>query len=175
MSFQSAVNQFQGLGVPGEMFDNSPRVARSYILNSADAAYNVFGRGFSITSQGIANAGNTAGTQIFAGILGNPKGSASYGSASGTLAPSLVLPDYAQGELVTEGSMIVLLPANAALGDLVCYDNITGILTTIAPGANLAVGTSFAFATVTYYTVVFATSPYAVITLQPTLKIPVLA
>ncbi len=171
MSFQSAVFLQQGFGVIGELFTDGPRRAESFILNSADAAYNVFGRAFTVTSEGVAAAG---GTNPFAGILVNPKGQVLQGTAGGgSLAPSLVLPNYAQGELLTMGSIIVSLPDVAAIGDLVVYDNTTGALTTIAPSANLPVGKTFAQAKVDYFTVTAA--GLAVITLSPTIKIPVLA
>lgn len=171
MSFQSTVFLQQGFGVAGELFTDSPRRAESFILNSADAAYNVFGRAFTVTSEGVAAAG---GTNPFAGFLVNPKGSVLQGTqAGGSLAPTLTLPNYAQGELLTMGSIIVNLPAAAAIGDLVVYDNTTGALSTITPSAALPVGTTFAQAKVDYFTVTAA--GLAVITVSPTIKIPVLA
>lgn len=174
MAFQTTVFLQQGFGVTGDRFNDGPSRAESYIINSADAAYNIFGRGFSITAQGTAAAGNSGGTAVFAGILVNPKGSASRGTtAGGTLAPTLTLANYEQGELATMGSYVVALPASAAIGDLVVYDNTTGALTTIAPAADLPVGKSFAYATVDYFTPTVA--GLAVITLSPTLPIPQLA
>lgn len=173
MSFQTAVFLQQGFGVVGELFTDGPRRAESFILNSADASYNVFGRCFTKTSEGVAQAGS-GGTLGFAGFLVNPKGSTLQGTiADGSLAPSLVLPNYAQGELLTMGSIIVALPASAAIGDLVVYDDTTGDLTTIAPTAALPVGKKFAFAAVDYFTVTAA--GLAVITVSPTFKLPVLA
>ena len=169
MSFQSTVFINQGLGVAGDLFTNGPRKAESFRLVSADAAYNVFGRAFTVTSEGLAAAG---GTGVFAGILSNPKGSALLGtSVGGTLAPSLVLPNNAQGELMTMGSLIVALPAAAAIGDLVIYNTTTGELATIAPGADLPANRAFAQAYVDYFTV--ADAGLAVITLSPTLITPV--
>lgn len=173
MTYQTTINAKPGLGVVGDIIFDTPRFAQSYILNSADASYNVFGRGFSITSEGNAAAGNAGGTAQFAGILCNPKASASVGDSTNPLNPTLTLPDYSQGELLTMGSMIVTLAAAAAIGDLVVYNNTTGVLSTIAPGADLPVGTSFAYAFVDHYTVTAA--GLAVITLMPTLTIPVLA
>lgn len=170
MTFQTTVLAKTGLGVVGELFTDGPHKAESFILTSADASYNVFGRAFTVSSEGVAAAGGTA---KFAGILSNPKGSAFLGTTAGTLVPSLTLPNYAQGELLTMGSMIVSLPAAAAIGDLVVFDNTTGALETIIPTAALPVGKSFAYAFVDYFTV--SGSGLAVITLTPTLKIPVLA
>lgn len=170
---QSTVSLLSGAGVVGEAYVNDPKRAQSYILNSALASYNVFGRGFSVTSEGNAAAGNAAGALPFAGILITPKQHALLGDSSGTLNPSLALPNYVQADLATMGTYWVALPAAAAIGDLVVYDNTTGILATIAPGADLPVGKSFAFAVVSYKTV--SVAGLAVITLTPSLPIPVLA
>jgi hypothetical protein len=170
MPFQGSVALQQGFGVVGELFTDSPYRAQSFTLVSASAAYNVFGRCFTITSEGVAQAGS-GGTLGFAGFLVDPKDQALEGTvAGGSLAPSLVLPNQAQGELLTMGDIIVALPAAAAIGDLVVYDNTTGDLTTIAPGADLPVGKTFANAVVSYRTVTAA--GLAVITVSPALVIP---
>lgn len=152
MVFQQAVQFFMGLGVPGELYDDGPHRAQPYTLVSADATYNVFGRAFSVTSEGIAAAGNT-GTAVFAGILINPKSAALLGDSTGTLTSSLALPNNALGQLLIEGEIVVTLPAAAAIGDLVIYDNTTGILSTITPATALPVGKSSAYAVVDRFTV----------------------
>ncbi len=174
-AFQSTVNYQLGSGVPGEFYMDGPQLAQSFILNSASAAYNVFGRGFSKLSQGVAAAGNSGGTAQFAGILCSPKTHPLYGDGVNPLNPSFTLPNAVNADLVTEGQIWVTLPADCALGDLVVYDNTTGALSTIAPGADLPVGKSFAFAFVDVFTPNAGTAQLAVITLQPTLPIPVLA
>ena len=174
MAFQSVVYPAMGAGVVGEVFDNGPRRAESYILTSADVTYNVVGRGFSVTSQGVAAAGNAGGTKIFAGILINPKSYPLIGTVGGgPLAPTLVVPQYTQGELCTEGVIWVTFAAGAAIGDLVVYDNTTGILATIAPGADLPVGKSSAHAQVEYLTSTGA--GLALIRLMYAPPVPVLA
>jgi hypothetical protein len=165
MGFQTSIAALPGLGVIGELYVDSPRRAQSFILNSVSAAYNVFGRGFSKTSEGVAAAGNT-GSAVFAGILVNPKSKVSRGVSNDPIAPSLTLNNYEQGDLLTMGSVIVTLPASAALGDLVVYDNTTGVLSTITPSTTLPVGKSPAYAYVDYFTVTAA--GLAVITLSPT-------
>lgn len=133
MAFQSTVSLKQGFGVIGELFDNGPHRAQSFTLVSGNAANNVIGRAFTVTSQGVAAAG---GTNSFAGILVNPKSYASFGTAAGgPLAPTLTLANNVQGELLSEGAIIVTLGAAATVGDLVYYTNATGILTTTDPGA----------------------------------------
>lgn len=135
MGFQSTVSLEQGFGVAGEVFDNGPFRSQPFIIVSDDAADNVFGRAFTITAEGKAEAGKD-GTQVFGGILINPKEHASVGTvAGGPLAPTLTLPNNTVGELLSEGSVIVSLPATANIGDLVYFTNATGALTTTAPGA----------------------------------------
>jgi hypothetical protein len=171
-SFQTSVPFNQALGVVGELYDTSPVRSQPYTLVSASAAYNVFGRAFSITGEGTCAAGNS-GTAQFAGILCNPKVGALLGDGTLPLNPSLTLPNGAIGELITMGCMIVTLGASAAIGDLVVYDNTTGVLETIAPDANLPVGKSFAYAQVDRFTVSAAGLAVIMITKIP--PIPVLA
>lgn len=182
MPLQTTVNAAQGFGVVGEFFVDSPQRVQSFILQSASAANNVFGRAFSKTAsvQGIARVGNSGSNTLpFAGILVNPKGHPLFGDGSNALNPALVLPNQVNAELCTEGSVIVNINKGSAIavGDQVVYDNTTGVLTAIAQGANLPVGSSFAFATVDYFipTLISGTTYFGVITISPTLTIPVLA
>lgn len=172
MAFQSTVFFQQGFGVVGELYTDAPHKAEAFTLNSADAAYNVFGRCFTVASQGYAQAGS-GGTLGFAGFLVNPKNSPLYGTTGAPLAPSLTLPNQAPGQLLTMGTIIVALPAAAAIGDYVVFDNTTGALTTISPGDDLPVGKTFANAIVDYYTV--TAGGLAVISVSPTYVIPQLA
>lgn len=134
MAFQSTVELQQGFGVVGELMTTSPVRAKTYNLDSADAAYNVVGRAFTVTSQGTAAAG---GTGVFAGILANPKAYASQGTAAGgSLAPTLTLRNDEIGELVTMGQMIVALPAAASIGDKITYHTTTGLLGSVSPLAS---------------------------------------
>lgn len=168
MAFQSTVSFNQGLGVVGERYADSPMRAQSWILRSADATYNVFGRAFTVVSEGVAAAG---GAGVFAGILADPKQHALNGTlAGGTLAPSLVLPNETQADIMSMGSIIVALPAAANIGDLVVYNTTTGILATVAPGATMPANSAFAQAAVSYFTV--AAAGLAVITLSPLLVAP---
>lgn len=136
MGFQSTVSLEQGFGVVGEVFDNGPHRAQPFIIISDDAADNVFGRAFTVTAEGKAEAGKD-GTQVFAGILINPKEESSNGTvAGGTLAPTLTIPNNTVGSLLSEGSIIVQLPASANIGDAVYFNDATGVLVTTAPGAS---------------------------------------
>jgi hypothetical protein len=168
MSFQSAVQLQQGFGVPGEMFTDGPYRAQSFIINSASAAYNIIGAtAFTLTSQGLAAAG---GTGVYVGILANPKVAPLQGTSSSVLTPTLTLPNYAQADIVSMGSLIVTLPAAAAIGDYVIFDNTTGALSTITPGTAVPSGKTLANAVVDYFTVTGA--GLAVITLSSVLGNP---
>lgn len=133
--FQQQISLQQGFGVPGELLTDSPHRAKTYILNSADADYNIVGAtAFTLDSEGKARAGGAISEgHPFIGILANPKVYANSGTAlGGALAPSLVLRNGEIGEFVTMGQLIVTLPGAAAIGDLVAYDNTTGALSTVA-------------------------------------------
>jgi hypothetical protein len=137
MPFQTTVALTQAFGVPGELYADGPKVSAPYILESANAAYNIIGAtAFTVVSEGIAQAG---GTGAFAGILAGPKEYSSAGTAAGgTLAPTLTLPNYVSGELVSSApaGLIVTLPASANIGDLVTYNTATGALATLAAQAS---------------------------------------
>lgn len=170
MTFQSAVQINQGAGVPGELFTNSPSRAQTYNINSADAAYNVVGKTCcTIESEGVVEAGSGGALGVFAGFLVAPKDYALFGAAQ-PLDPSLTLPNDSVVECLTMGTIFVTLPAVANVGDLVVYDNTTGAIETIAPGANLPAGKSFAYAQVDYFEATVA--GLAVVTVSPTLTIP---
>ena len=137
--FQQAVNITTALGVPGEFFDDGPHRAQSFILNSASAAYNIIGAtAFSVSSQGVAQAGFPAGNLGLAGILANPKAYASFGnsSAGGPLAPTLTLANQTQAVCVTMGSLVATLDNIPNVGDLVTADPVTGQLSSIPPTTN---------------------------------------
>lgn len=141
MGFQSVVNIYEGLGIPGELAFDGPIRSKPANLYSAGVP-NIFGYAFTDTananpdtSLGSPNAGNAqvGGTGTFAGILINPKASAANGTSGNPLAASLVLPDYDIGELCFMGEVFVSLPGPANQGDLVTYDPLTGALNSIAP------------------------------------------
>lgn len=168
MAFQPSVTAGAlGSGVIGEMHNDGPRRAQTYILSSSDATNNVIGRAFTNVSERHATAG---GTGKFVGILANPKVYSSFGTAAGgTLANTLTLPNNTIAEIVSMGSIFVTLAADAAIGDLVLYNTTTGILQTIVPAGTMPAGTAFAYAAVDYFE---HNSGLAVITLTPTLRIP---
>lgn len=148
MGFQSSVNIFAGFGVQGEAFQTSPSVVLSYTLQSGAQVNTIGATAYTITSQGVAQAGS-GGSLGFAGILVAPKTYALSGSA---LTPSLVLANETQAELMTMGMLIVRLPAACAIGDYVLYNDTTGALATMPPGDTATSGFSFANAVVSQAT-----------------------
>lgn len=163
MAFQSTVAFLQGAGVPGEIYLDDPHRAQSYILQSASSPLNIIGSTvFTVVSQGIARAG---GTGAFAGFLVDPKQYALMGAGGIPLNPSLTLPNGTQADILSMGTIFVTLPAAAAIGDVVIYDNTTGAISTQVPGAGLPVGSSYANATVRVATV--AGAGLAIITVDP--------
>ena len=151
MAFQSTVSQAQGFGVPGEQFTDGPWRAEAYTIESASAAYNIIGAtACSVTSQGFCAAGKTSANLPFAGILVDPKDVALFGAGGQPLAPSLTVPNFTAVECATMGSFIVTLPAAAAIGDKVIFDNVTGALSTISTAPfQLSGGTTSTDQTVT--------------------------
>lgn len=136
MSFQSIVRNDVASGVIGDIAFLGPLRSKPYVLNSANAANNVIGRVFTETgTEGEAQAG---GAGAFAGILINSKSYASPGTASGTLAPTLTLPNGAVGELMTMGEVFISLTENAASGTVLSYNTTTGVIVAGAPGAGEA-------------------------------------
>lgn len=172
MAFQSTVSIQQGFGVPGEMFTDSPHTAQTYTIVSASSALNIIGQTCcTITSQGVCEAG-AGGSLGFAGFLVNPKVEALYGTVGQPLAPSMTIPNNNIAELLTMGQIIVQLPAAAAIGDYVIFDDVSGAIETIAPTDPLPTGKTFANAIVSFFTPNAVGSQMAVITVNPTFVIP---
>lgn len=165
MGFQSTVYIMPAFGTQGDVYNASPMRARSYILNSAQAAYNIIGTTFYTRSaDGVAAAGGTTGQ--FLGLLVASKQYTSFGTTGGgPLAPTMVLPNGVNADLATMGSFVTTLPAIANPGDAVLYDNTTGAIATVAPAGPIPSGFTFAQAFVDYYTV--AANGQGVITLTP--------
>jgi hypothetical protein len=143
MGFQTAVNIELGFGIPGALYDDGPVRCAEYELNSAQASYNVIGAtAFTVTSADPGDNSGSAvavagGTGAFAGILMNPKVYANYGtSAGGPLTSNLTLPNFTLAELLSMGDIVVSLPGPANIGDLVCYDQTTGRISTFPKTAS---------------------------------------
>lgn len=143
-SFQSNVNIWSAAGVPGDLAFDGPIRSAPHNLYSAGVP-NIVGYAFTKTTSAnpdptaaAANAGTAqvGGTGAFAGILVNSKEYASYGTVGGPLNPTLALPDYSIGELMTMGFIWVNLPGPAETGYLVEYDPATGALNAIPATAS---------------------------------------
>ena len=70
------------------------------------------------------------------------------------------------------GTIFVTLPAAAAIGDYVIFDNTSGAISTIAPDAVLPNGQTFANAMVDYFTPNASGAQIAVVSVNPTYVIP---
>ena len=145
MAFQSQVSTSKSFGVIGDVFTDEPIRAESFILNSTSP--NVIGYFYTVSSEGVATVG---GTGVIAGILVNSKQYALIGS---DLSATLTLPNNTQGSIVKMGTVIVDLPAAAAIGDEIQYDTTTGALISVAPGTAPATGYAVCNAVVSRYTV----------------------
>ncbi|MES1986803.1 MAG: hypothetical protein V4440_02020, partial [Pseudomonadota bacterium] len=101
---QSTVQFAQGAGIAGELFSDAPHRGQPFIIVS-DPVVNKTGLACTVTSEGIAQTG---GSGVFAGILGIPKSYASSGAVGDPLAPTIILPDQTEVEMLQEGEMYVL-------------------------------------------------------------------
>lgn len=111
--FQQSVKRAYTTGFPGEIVRDGPHRAKMARISSATlgadagASTNRISRAFGYSGE-VPNGGTTlamieatvaVGGPVFFGILGNPKRYALLGTqAGGTLAPSLDLPQFAEGE-----------------------------------------------------------------------------
>ena len=137
MSFQASVPYDYAFGVPGEIKYSGPTRVQPGFINSASAAYNIVGATIftQANSGGEVSAGGiiAAGVNFF-GLLCNPKMYASFGTtAGGPLAPTMTLPNLISAEFLTEGYVVVTVPAACNIGDLLTYNTTTGAIATIAP------------------------------------------
>jgi len=173
MAFQSTVEIRMGFGVPGELYQSTPSVILPYTLDSG-AQLNIVGSTvYTIKADGVAQAG-FGGTFGFAGFLCSPKDYALFGAGNAPLAPTLQLPNFAQAAILSQGMLIVALPAAANIGDYVIGNDTTGAIATMPAGALLPVGFSFANAVVSQFTQTNAGGGLAVIQVKPVIyPIPV--
>lgn len=143
--FQQTVNYNYPLGVIGTLaFSDGGERSEPYNLYS-NGTPNLIGNAYTVTSganpdsnTAAPNAGTAqvGGSGVFAGILVGTHEYASFGTTGGPLNPTITLPDYSIGELLTRGYVNVNLPGPANVGDLVTYDPLTGNLNSITPTTN---------------------------------------
>lgn len=138
-TFQSVVQQNQPTGIVGEMILGGPTRVNPGILNSTAASNNVIGRALRRIGTSDLDVSADAGT-VFAGILGFSKQHATSGPATGSLDPTLTLPNETQIEMMLMGYMLVDLSQDSPtsprrnIGDNVWYETATGILVGVESG-----------------------------------------
>ena len=138
--FQSTVRIDQTTGIVGDIVLEGATDGDPAILNSTSAANNVIGRGFRrIANNDLEVSADVAAGAVFAGILANSKRYATSGtSAGGTLAPTLILPNNSEVDLITfTAGILVELSTVATIGQNVFFATATGILAA-ATGTTLA-------------------------------------
>lgn len=139
MTFQTQVNEFLAVGIPGEYADASPRREAGYILLSNtvdDVEYppvvaNAFT--FSADNDGYAQVG---GSGVFAGVLVNPKQFANYQGLNATLE----LPSGLQGGLCTFGHIYVKPATAYTIGSVAAFDTTTGAINAYDSSADVPSG-----------------------------------
>ena len=131
MTFQQTVRDDQGSGIVGEFAFDGPQRAFRYNLDSGDAANNAFGRAFTLKSGQDVDV-EAGGAGVFIGIMVCPKQHALIGDASGTLNPSLVLPNGVDADFATMGQPYVQLANAATVGNSVIFNNTTGVLSALS-------------------------------------------
>lgn len=155
MSFQQLVRPDQAWGIVGEIRRDGPTRANGYTIDPAATAANcVVGRVFTLdnTTNLVKPGGALSDTVKFAGILANPKVYASVGGATGPLSPTLNVLPGSDGEFVDMGFVAVLSTTVAADGNLLAYDNTTGVISAYAntgaiPGTSTAIPNGTVYAT----------------------------
>lgn len=122
--FQSSVPYLYAAGLPGEFINDGPNRTESFRLvanQTVPAAVPPIAFGVAFTYAALGDVSNPNGlavtptatpggtgtaTDVFAGILVNPKEHALYGDANGALDPVYSLPDGSWGELCTMGILL---------------------------------------------------------------------
>ena len=143
MAFQSSVNINLAFGVVGELLFDGPQRVEPLLMNSSGTP-NLIGYAFTKSNTtNIAQVGGAvAAGRVFAGILVDPKVYANGGTTAGTLAPNLALPDNTMGEFMTTGCIVVNVTGAANIGDQVQFNQTTGALSAVAPGAAASAGSA---------------------------------
>ena len=143
-TFQSAINITLGFGIPGELIVDGPQRVDVLTLDATGGSI-----GYAFTKSNTTNVATmggvpTPGTNVFAGILVNPKVYSSRGAVGGSpLDPTMYLPGNSQGEFLTMGTIVVNIVGSANIGDLVQYNNTTGVLSAVVPGGTVTTGNTF--------------------------------
>jgi hypothetical protein len=134
-TFQSTINVNLAFGVVGELIQDGPQRVDSLTLDSTGGAV-----GLAYTKSNSTGIASVGGTGVFAGILVNPKVYASRGVSGATLDPTMTLPGNSQGEFLTMGTIVVSVTNAANIGDWIEFNQTTGALKAISPGATADAG-----------------------------------
>ena len=140
-TFQSAINITLGFGIPGELIVDGPQRVDVLTLDATGGSI-----GYAFTKSNttdVATMGGvpTPGTNVFAGILVNPKVYSSRGAVGGSpLDPTMYLPGNSQGEFLTMGTIVVTMNGAANIGDIVFFQETTGQLYAGTPGSSAGAG-----------------------------------
>ena len=141
MAFQQKVNIEQGFGVAGDIHLHAPFRSEALIVSSGGKA-NVIG--FAYTKNASTNVAAVGGSittgTVFAGLMVNSKAQTTYGTAAGTLEPTLNVPNGQVADFCTMGDVVVNVTTACKVGDLLAYDTTTGELSTVAVGASAGSG-----------------------------------
>lgn len=176
MTFQTSVPAQIAFGIVGELAYDGPVRAQPGVLNSADATLNIVGRAAMIKAGATGSFAVAADPKtlnvtvgeagVFAGIIMNPKNYVSGGTtAGGPLAPTTTLPNATVVSLLTEGDIVVPLPAASNPGDVVYVLTAAGTLVTAAPGAAIPANSFGPIGTVERF--VDAAASLAVVHVEP--------
>lgn len=131
MGFQTSVNQYQVIGVPGEFADDSPsRVAPYSCLANESAQPTV---GYAFTQGSADNEAKVGGTGAFLGILVEPKQYANFAN----LTASLAVNPGTNGEICSMGHIFVKSATSFAPGYVAAYANATGAISAYSSAASI--------------------------------------
>lgn len=136
MSFQSAVNIYLNLGIPGDVLLDEPSRTEPVTLATAGA----LGQFFTVANgTGLASLGGalSAGSVVFGGIAVNSKQEPLFGSsAANPLNPNLNVSANSQVALLTFGSCVLSIPNAWNIGDFLQYNTTTGVISTYSPSGS---------------------------------------
>lgn len=126
MAFQTSVDKFQALGVPGEFADDSPsRVAPFSCLANSSAQPTV---GYVFTQGTNDNEAKVGGSGQYLGVLVEPKQYANY---NGDLSATLTVKPGTNGQICSMGHIFVKSAAAFKPGYLAEYEPATGAISAI--------------------------------------------
>lgn len=122
------------------------------ILKSPSPYYNLMSRAFSYVSQEVAQAGGSI-DYPFAGYLVNTVGSPLYGTPASRYAPSLLVPNGKQAQLLTKGAFFATYQGVAPIGYHVWFSVVDGSLLILPPSQQPDSNYRWGFAKVITYNV----------------------